>query len=312
MTARLISGLLLVIIIAIRASGRGSALPDFSTVSNEQSSGRRIRPLCQVVGAAPRPKCSPPGDRRQHAGGARIHRRQLVVSVRAAGRTALGALTQNIAQDRVALRCATLPLDRPHRAHARHIQYLAHGTKTSTISRIMFLPGCWLAVLGARFKLVRGYPGTKDAHLALERGKVESFQLIDLVKTMWGDWLQDKQIKVVVQQSLESHPDLPDVPTLLELGKTAAKREVISLTTARRSDDRSWRRRPAACLPCCGAGFDATVRDEQLLAEDVRQGGLRWRRNAYRGNQCQGIARATVNLRPDERGQSARDRRFNP
>jgi tripartite-type tricarboxylate transporter receptor subunit TctC len=236
--------------------------------------------------------------------------------------TALGALTQNIAQDQV-LSTAGVGFDAQRfgwigRIAPMHgIMYVWHTVPIKTVDdlktretivaadgrQVEIYTRLLSAVLGARFKLVRGYPGTKDAHLALQRGEVESvFSSIDLVKTMWGDWLQDKQIKVVVQQSLQRHPDLPDVPTLLELGKTAADREVISFFTGSTTVGRSIVAPPdlpADVLAMLRAGFDATVRDEQLLA-DVRQSRMEILPMA--GIELQGIARATVNLRPDERG----------
>ena len=194
----------------------------------------------------------------------------------------------------------TVPIKTVDDLKTRETIVAADGRQVEIYTRLLS------AVLGARFKLVRGHPGTKDAHLALERGEVESvFSSIDLVKTMWGDWLQDKQIKVVVQQSLQRHPDLPDVPTLLELGKTAAEREVISFFTSSTTVGRSIVAPPdlPADVLRHVAGPGSTPRcgtQQPARFADVRQSRMEILPMA--GIELQGIARATVNLRPDERG----------
>jgi tripartite-type tricarboxylate transporter receptor subunit TctC len=235
--------------------------------------------------------------------------------------TALGALTQNIAQDQVLAtpgvqfdaqrfgwigRIApmhgimyvwhTVPIKTVDDLKTRETIVAADGRQVEIYTRLL------TSIIGARFKLVRGYPGTKDANLALERGEVEGvFSAMDVVKTMWGDWLQSKLINVVLQQSSERHPELPNVPTLLELGKTQIDRDVISFFTNSTTVGRSIVAPPdvpADVLGVLRAAFDATMKDDQFL-EDAKQS--RTDVIPLAGAQLQKIASSTVNLGPIER-----------
>jgi tripartite-type tricarboxylate transporter receptor subunit TctC len=72
--------------------------------------------------------------------------------------------------------------------------------------------------LGAKFRLVMGYPGSTEIHLAMERGEVEgSTKPWAGLKTENADWLRDKKLQFLVQYGRERSPELPDTPTLSEL-----------------------------------------------------------------------------------------------
>ncbi len=156
--------------------------------------------------------------------------------------------------------------------------------------------------VGARFKLVRGYPGTQEAHLALERGEAEgAYSSLNTVRTMWGHWLKDKKINVIVQTGLERHPDLSDVPTILELGKTAEDKETIAFFAASGAIGRSIVAppdTPAEALTVLRAAFEATMKDEQFLAE-ARQANMDI--DPLPGADLEKIAERIVNIAPAER-----------
>ena len=69
-------------------------------------------------------------------------------------------------------------------------------------------------VLGTKFKIVTGYPGGNDVTLAMERGEVKGrcgWSWSSVLATH-KRWVDDKSINILVQLSLDKHPDLPDVP----------------------------------------------------------------------------------------------------
>jgi len=125
--------------------------------------------------------------------------------------------------------------------------------------------------VGARFKLVRGYPGTQEVHLALARGETEAaYSSLNTIRTMWGSWLRDRKINIILQAALERHPDLPDVPTMVELGKTAEDRETIAFFAGAATIGRSIVAPPDLPeeeLAVLRAAFEATMKDPQFLAE---------------------------------------------
>jgi len=66
-------------------------------------------------------------------------------------------------------------------------------------------------LIGTRFKIVLGYPGSTEMLLALERGEVEGNCGLGwtFLKLRKADWLRDKKINILFQWSLHKHPDLP-------------------------------------------------------------------------------------------------------
>src|SRR6185437_7988922 len=50
-----------------------------------------------------------------------------------------------------------------------------------------------------------------------------------MVKSIKQNWLKDKSVNVLLQWSNERHPDLPNTPTMVEMGKTAQDKAVIAL-----------------------------------------------------------------------------------
>lgn len=86
-------------------------------------------------------------------------------------------------------------------------------------------------LLGAPIKLIRGYSGTAETLLAVERGELQGVHGISwsYVKTRKADWLRDKKIRVILQTGLHPHPDLSTVPSLFGLVKSEDIRQVWEL-----------------------------------------------------------------------------------
>lgn len=84
------------------------------------------------------------------------------------------------------------------------------------------------AVLGAKFKLVTGYQGSQETHLAIERGETHGrFNSWDALKSTVPHWLAEKKINIVLQAALTRHGELPDVPTVLEIAKTEQQKQAM-------------------------------------------------------------------------------------
>jgi tripartite-type tricarboxylate transporter receptor subunit TctC len=91
---------------------------------------------------------------------------------------------------------------------------------TGTGSTVFIYPNVLNNVIGAKFKLVLGYGGSSEAMLAMERGEVEGHSTsYEAYKSAHPDWLTDKKVNFIVQYGLSRHPDLPDVPTCVELAR---------------------------------------------------------------------------------------------
>jgi tripartite-type tricarboxylate transporter receptor subunit TctC len=86
-------------------------------------------------------------------------------------------------------------------------------------------------LLGTRFKVVTGYPGLVERYLAMERGEIDGISGASwrAITKNRPDWIAQHKIIVLHQNFLQRESALADVPTLLELGKTQADRDILGL-----------------------------------------------------------------------------------
>ena len=88
-------------------------------------------------------------------------------------------------------------------------------------------------LLGARFKLVMGYPGSREIALAMERGEVQGVCGIGWtgIEILYPEWFAKGTIKPLVQLSVKGHRDLHarKVPTTLEFARNDDERSVMEL-----------------------------------------------------------------------------------
>jgi tripartite-type tricarboxylate transporter receptor subunit TctC len=130
-------------------------------------------------------------------------------------------------------------------------------------------------VLGTKFKIVTGYPGGNDVTLAMERGEVKGrcgWSWSSVVATH-KRWVDDKSITVLAQLSLAKHPDLPDVPLVMDFAKTEDQQQIFKLIFARQVMGRPYLAPPGVPkdrADALRAGFMATMKDPDFLAEVQR------------------------------------------
>jgi tripartite-type tricarboxylate transporter receptor subunit TctC len=132
------------------------------------------------------------------------------------------------------------------------------------------LPVIVNGVLGTKFKVITGYPGGNDVSLAIERGEVQgrcgwSWSSIQATRP---DWIASKKIVVLVQMSLSKHPDLPNVPLIMDLAKNDEQRQIFKLFCARQVMGRPFigpPGMPADRVAALRQAFDDTVADKAYL-----------------------------------------------
>ena len=146
------------------------------------------------------------------------------------------------------------------------------GTGPGSIAET--IPKLLNAFLGTKFKLISGYPASTEAMLAMERGEVDgSSSSWAAVKVAKQDWLREKKIKIILQTTPQRIPELPDTPSLGEIGTTAEDRQVFALYASGSAIGRSLIGPPgiaAARVQALREGFDAMVKDAEFVA-DVRK-----------------------------------------
>jgi tripartite-type tricarboxylate transporter receptor subunit TctC len=88
-------------------------------------------------------------------------------------------------------------------------------------------------VVGTKFRIVTGYPGSREIAIALERGEVQGACGIGWtgIEALHPDWFRDDKIRVLVQLSNKGHADLNKrhVPLAAELARNDDERRVIEL-----------------------------------------------------------------------------------
>ncbi|MBX9739728.1 MAG: hypothetical protein K2X62_06645 [Beijerinckiaceae bacterium] len=127
-------------------------------------------------------------------------------------------------------------------------------------------------ILGTKFKVIPGYGGSAATALAMERGETSGIGGMNFSSVLANkpDWLRDKKINILVQLSLDRHPDLPNVPTVVELAKTDEQRDVLQLIFAQSSMGRAIFGPPGIPedrLKALRGAFDAMMKDKDILAE---------------------------------------------
>jgi len=127
-------------------------------------------------------------------------------------------------------------------------------------------------ILGTHFKIVEGYPGGNDVVLAMERGEVAGRcgWSWSSVKSTHKSWIEDKRMIVLVQLSLTKHPELPDVPLVMDFAKTEEQRQILKMIFARQVMGRPYvapPNLPADRVATLRQAFTDTMTDKDFLAE---------------------------------------------
>jgi tripartite-type tricarboxylate transporter receptor subunit TctC len=127
-------------------------------------------------------------------------------------------------------------------------------------------------VLGTKFKVVSGYPGGNEVTLAMERGEVKGrcgWSWSSVLSTH-KRWIDDKSITVLVQLSLNRHPDLPDVPLVMDFATSEDQQQMFKLIFARQVMGRPYLAPPGVPADRAEAlrkAFMDTMQDPEFLAE---------------------------------------------
>lgn len=182
-------------------------------------------------------------------------------------------------------------------ADAQRIQSTLSGTGAG--STVSIYPTVLNNVIGTKFKLVMGYRGSNEAMLAMERGEVEGHSTAwAAVKVAKPDWIRDKTVNIIVQFALKRHPELPDVPTAVELARNDEERAVLSAIMNASEVGTAFFTTPgvpADRLAALRRAFDETMKDPDFLAEASR---LRLGVNPMTGEEVQKLIAQVSNLSP--------------
>jgi tripartite-type tricarboxylate transporter receptor subunit TctC len=130
-------------------------------------------------------------------------------------------------------------------------------------------------MFGANIKVISGYTGSSDVRLAMQRGEIvgncgDSWSSL---KSTASDWLRDKQINIVAQFAVEKHPDLPDVPLIVDQAKSELQKSALRLLLGPQVSGRPFIAPPgvpAETVATLRRAFDATMKDPEFLASAAK------------------------------------------
>jgi tripartite-type tricarboxylate transporter receptor subunit TctC len=132
-------------------------------------------------------------------------------------------------------------------------------------------------VLGTKFTIVSGYPGSKEIMLAVERKEVQGacgYGWSSLIAQN-ADMLHSGLVRVLAQESMKSHPTLDKmgVPMTVSFAKTPEQRQILELVYGQLVFGRPYILPPGVPEDRVAAlrkAFDAAMKDKALVAEAAK------------------------------------------
>jgi tripartite-type tricarboxylate transporter receptor subunit TctC len=154
-------------------------------------------------------------------------------------------------------------------ADAQSTESTVAGTGPGNLAEIV--PRVLNATIGTKFKIISGYPASNEGMIAMERGEVDgAASSWAAVKVGKQQWLQEKKIKIILQDLPDRNAELPEVPALGELGRNAEEKGVLGIYAGNGVIGRSLVAPPglpADVSKLLREGFAAMVRDPEFVAE---------------------------------------------
>jgi tripartite-type tricarboxylate transporter receptor subunit TctC len=148
--------------------------------------------------------------------------------------------------------------------------------------------------------VVTGFQGPTSAQLAFERGEVEGIvKPWSSIKTSTPEWLRDKKINLIVQHTRVRHPELPDVPTIVDLGQDEAQRQIFALFAGGAALGTALLAPPGVpdgVVAALRKAFDQAMRDPALL-DEVRKSNIDI--DPLSGADLQAVIDSTFGIAPD-------------
>jgi len=124
---------------------------------------------------------------------------------------------------------------------------------------------------GTRFILVRGYPGSTQAMLAMEQGETDASSTSwNTLRNAKAHWVRDNLVNVLVMYTSSRIKDLPNVPAAPELAKDEDGKRILTYYASSSDVGRSFIAPPGlppARVAELRSAFDAMVKDAAFLGE---------------------------------------------
>ena len=128
--------------------------------------------------------------------------------------------------------------------------------------------------VGSKFKIIRGYKGSVDITLAMEKGEVDGICGLDWssLASHKADWVKNNRMHVILQVAPDEHAGLAarGVPPLWRYVKNEDSRRVLDLIVGQQVFGRPFKLPPGTPperVAVLRKAFDATMADPAFLAD---------------------------------------------
>jgi len=131
-------------------------------------------------------------------------------------------------------------------------------------------------IAGTKIKVILGYPGSTEVHLAMERGEVTGRCGLGWasIVSRYYRWIKNKKINILVQLAENKHPELPNVPFIMDLANNDLERQMLRVFTIPNEMGRPFFMRPGVPsdrVKALQVAFMKALKDPELLAEAKKQ-----------------------------------------
>ncbi len=156
-------------------------------------------------------------------------------------------------------------------------------------------------MLGTKLKSIRGYRGSNDITLAIERGEVDGFigWCWTCMKAEKPQYLANKLVNVFVQLGLDPEPEMAGIPAALDLITDPRDHQAARLILTNLAMSRPFATPPdvpAERLAALRDAFNAVTTDPEFLSEAKRTGRDI---SLYKGPEIDRLLKETYSLSAD-------------
>lgn len=169
------------------------------------------------------------------------------------------------------------------------------GSATDDIPKVL------MATIGLPVQLVTGYKGTAPIRLAFHGGEVQGLcNAWESFKATWRKEVDSGELVILAQNIAKPHPDLPNVPLIINFAKTEEARKLIrAIVHSVGPTARPYVLPPGTPkdrVQILRKGFMETMKDPEFLAEAQK---ARLDINPLDGAELEENVREVFNLDPD-------------
>jgi tripartite-type tricarboxylate transporter receptor subunit TctC len=166
----------------------------------------------------------------------------------------------------------TVPVDTIQDVMKKEISVGVSVGSSSSFARILN------AALGLKLKLIVGYDGTPQSFLAMERGEVDAYPSAfwTSLKSAKPDWIEKKQVKMLVQFGAEPNPDplLKGVPFARDVAQGENAKLLLDVAVAVLAFGRPYMlppETPPARVAAIRKAFLDTYKDADFLKQAEKE-----------------------------------------